>query len=247
MPRNVHLLVYGDSFMREVGLSILCEHGENLTAIDDHTLEETARASLLALAGNASRGLSRWLALPVGAQTRLGTTGTFAFGELNSSLSFIVNHAPFQMIPYAAANLSRFLRENSFTHAAFMVPHPTCFFLGLGNSNDPYCIDSTGTPLLPLDRLGTGGARFDPSKVLQAALGPSRVANLRSWRSNHTDTGLQGGLDTYHIIQHASGFCGVPDCSPSFRGHQCMPRGPASLVANALMRSLFVKPGGVVT
>lgn len=243
MPRNVHLLIYGESFMRQVGLSILCEQGETLTAIDDHTLEETARASLLALAGNASRGLSRWLALPVDAQTRLTTTGTFAFGELNSSLSFIVNHAPFQMIPYAAANLSRFLRENSFiTHAAFIKPHPTCFFLGLGNSRDPYCIDSTGTPLVPLDRLGTGGAQFDPSKVLQAALGPSRVAYLRPWRTNHSNVGVRGGLDTYHSIQHAGGFCGVPDCSPSYNGHQCMPRGPASQVANELMRSLFVKP-----
>ena len=63
MPRNVHLLIYGDSFMREVGLSLLCENRKHLTAVDDHTLGEDARSTLLALAGNASRGLSRWLAL----------------------------------------------------------------------------------------------------------------------------------------------------------------------------------------
>jgi len=83
------LLIYGNSFMREVGISILCENAGSFTKVYDR-----------ADRNRSVSGLETFMALPVKSRKEFGGLGTFVFGS--SSVSFLTNAERYQAAPAGA-------------------------------------------------------------------------------------------------------------------------------------------------
>ena len=268
IPRNMRVLVYGDSFMRQVGLSLLCANAPSVTDLAlwgdvvaqehrgdrglhfDRLPDQLARAR--DAAGQAATGYSLWQALPEIAQEVFLTQGTFVFGTVNASLTFVINHPLFQRSPDASLNLMRALSVYSMTHVAFNLPHPACFFDRIAKCNATghnctrqYCVDHTGLPMGPTN--SSLYDRFDPAVVFTDA--QLTQAKLESWREGASVK--PETIDSYSLIKRHGGFCNIPTstrdlfCAASEpAGHQCMARaattayGPPTLLAWALMSRL---------
>lgn len=125
IPANVHLLVWGPSWVREISLAILCANTVHIVrAYDLCTLEPCTGP-------NASCTNLRDYTLKF--ELRNG-----------ASITSIANHMPL-MVPQMRRHLRRFVKREGFTHILFMMAHASDFYArkALANPHELRCLNHT--------------------------------------------------------------------------------------------------------
>jgi hypothetical protein len=230
---NAHLLLYGPSWLRQLGLVLLCMHMRHAELTD------------------VSRGFDERAARAPAGMWNSTEEGTFRFAALNLSISFIINAERYQEPSQARRTLPRLLSSrHGFTHAALMQPHPSCFFRWARNAtlrrSRPYgphdlCPRGQGTDVGSLVFAPELYDIFDGASLRWVEvvdwIRPSFGKEM--WR-NWTSRNAQRVFRTQSLMARMKPYCGVRKCGSSGRdhNHQCTP-GPPDILAASLLARLF--------
>lgn len=134
IPQGMHVLMYGPSFMRQLGQAVLC---------NNRTPRRVVSYSCDLSAVGTSSLHSRLIRRRRKASTADALTAVYAH---NATLTVVTNCAGMQDISHMEhiqARLGQLDKAIGFTHVLYMSPHPPCFFNWVSHRHNRPCIDLT--------------------------------------------------------------------------------------------------------